>query len=299
MALRVSVLIPHYNDLANLELCVVALTAQTLAREAYEIIVADNNSSVGIDAVCAAVGAHARVVAAPEQGAGPARNVAAALAQAPALAFIDSDCLPARDWLERGLAALARAEIVGGAVAATALDPANPTPSEAFELVFAFQMKRYVEREGFAGSGNLFVRRSAFDAVGGFRNGIAEDTEWGRRALTRGYRTVFDGSVCATHPARRNWRELRRKWQRLTFERYVLTRERAYGRLIWIGTSWLILLSPFVHVARVLRSPRLGSARARLGAIAILFRLRAYRFTQAYRVLLSDLGTSRRQSSVA
>ncbi len=290
MALQVSVLIPHYNDLANLELCLVALAGQTLARDSFEIIIADNNSTVGIDAVRAVVGARALVVPAPEQGAGPARNAAASVAKAQAFAFIDSDCVPARDWLERGLAALARAEIVGGAVAATARDPAEPTPSEAFELVFAFQMKRYVERKGFGGSGNLFVRRSAFDAVGGFRKGIAEDEEWGRRAMTRGYRTVYDGSVCATHPARRNWEELRRKWKRVTLERYILTGEQRYGRLIWIGTSWLILVSPFFHFTKVLTSPRLNSPRARLGAIAILFRLRAYRFTQAYRVLLSDHG---------
>lgn len=290
MALQVSVIVPHYNDLANLELCLAALSGQTLARDSYEVIVADNNSAVGIDAVRAVVGARALVVPAPEQGAGPARNAAASVANAKAFAFIDSDCVPAPDWLERGLAALARAEIVGGAVAATARDPANPTPSEAFELVFAFQMKRYVERKGFGGSGNLFVRRPIFDVVGGFRKGISEDEEWGRRAVTRGYRTVYDGSVCATHPARRNWEELRGKWKRLTFERYILTRERRYGHLIWIGTSWLILISPFIHFIKVLRSPRLNSPKARLGAIAVLFRLRAYRFTQAYRVLMSDHG---------
>lgn len=297
MALQVSVLIPHYNDLANLELCLGALAAQTLPRAAYEIIVADNNSTIGTDAVRAAVGARARVVPAPEQGAGPARNVAAAIAQAPAFAFIDSDCVPAHDWLERGLAALTRAQIVGGAVAATARSPGSPTPSEAFELVFAFQMKRYVERKGFSGSGNLFVRRTAFEAVGGFRKGINEDEEWGRRALAHGYRTVYDASVCATHPARHNWPELRRKWERVTLERYILTRERPCGLLIWIGKSWLILLSPFLHFAKVLRSPRLSSVRARCGAIAILFRVRAYRFTQTYRVLLADLGANRRKSS--
>jgi GT2 family glycosyltransferase len=298
MAPQVSVLIPHYNDLANLELCIAALTAQTLARDSFEIIVADNNSTVGIDAVRAAVGARALVVPAPEQGAGPARNAAASVAQASAFAFIDSDCVPAQDWLQRGLAALAHTEIVGGAVAATARAAANPTPSEAFELVFAFQMKRYVERKGFSGSGNLFVRRSAFEAVGGFRKGINEDEEWGRRAITRGYRTVYDASVCATHPARHNWPELRRKWERVTLERYILTRERPHGLLIWIGSSWLILLSPLVHFTKVLRSPRLHSLRARCGAIAILFRVRAYRFTQAYRVLFSELGAQRRKSSV-
>lgn len=293
MAPQISVLIPHYNDLANLDRCLDLLVRQSLPRESFEIIVADNNSPIGIAAVRAAVGPRATVVPAPEQGAGPARNAAAAAAQAPAFAFTDSDCLPAPDWLERGLAALERSDVVGGAVTTTAQDPARPTPSEAFELVFAFQIKRYVERKGFCVTANLFVTRAAFSAIGGFRNGISEDEEWGRRAITVGHRTVYDSSVRVSHPARRNWDELRRKWTRLTRERYVLTREQRFGRLIWIAKSWLILLSPFLHSAKVLISPQLKTARARLGAIAILFRSRAYRFTEAYRVLLSDLGAAR------
>lgn len=293
MALRISVLIPHYNDLANLTVCLDLLERQTLPREAFEIIVADNNSAVGLETVRAVVGARARVVSAPEQGAGPARNTAAAAARAPAFAFTDSDCLPEPDWLERGLAALERSPIVGGAVATTAQDAANPTPSEAFELVFAFQIARYVERKGFCVTANLFVSRAAFEAIGGFRSGVSEDEEWGRRALTVGYRTVYDGTVRIRHPARRNWDELRRKLTRLTRERYLLAREQRGGRLVWIASSWLVLVSPLFHCAKVLISPQLKTVRARLGAIAILFRSRTYRFTEAYRVLLSDIGTAR------
>lgn len=292
MALEISVLIPHYNDLANLDRCLDLLDRQTLPHDSFEIIVADNNSPVGIEAVRALVGRRARVVPAPEQGAGPARNAAAGAARSAAFAFTDSDCLPDADWLERGLAALQRADIVGGAVTTTASDPAHPTPSEAFELVFAFQIQHYVEHKGFCVTANLFVKRSAFETVGGFRNGISEDEEWGRRAITKGYRTVYAPEVRISHPARRNWEELRRKLNRLTRERYVLTREQRLGRIVWIARSWLILISPVFHSVKVLLSPQLKSARSRLDAIAILFRSRVYRFAESYRVMFSDLGTA-------
>jgi GT2 family glycosyltransferase len=53
----VSVLIPHYNDLANLERCLTLLARQTLPQEQFEVLVADNNSRCGIEEVggCAAI----------------------------------------------------------------------------------------------------------------------------------------------------------------------------------------------------------------------------------------------------
>ncbi len=141
-SVRVSVLIPHYDDLENLRICLDLLNRQTLPRESFEVIVADNNSPVGLAAVSAVVAGRARLVTAPEKGAGPARNVAAAHAHASYLAFIDSDCRPAADWLERGLAALAGADIVGGAVNVTVRDATRPSPVEAFEQAFAFQNQR-------------------------------------------------------------------------------------------------------------------------------------------------------------
>src|SRR5208283_6154127 len=68
----VSVVIPHYNSLATLKNCVSLLDRQTFCRDRFEIIVADNNSSCGIDAVREAVPG-AKVIHTNEKGAGPAR----------------------------------------------------------------------------------------------------------------------------------------------------------------------------------------------------------------------------------
>ena len=98
----VSVIVPHYSDLANLKRCIDLLAAQTVPRSQFEIVVADNNSSCGLNEVADVCGAFARVVSAPVQGAGPARNAAIAASLGDILAFTDLDCRPARDWLERG-----------------------------------------------------------------------------------------------------------------------------------------------------------------------------------------------------
>jgi glycosyltransferase involved in cell wall biosynthesis len=181
----VSVVIPHYNDLTGLVRCLKGLRRQTLPRERFEVIVADNNSVGGIRPV-EQIAPGVTVVHAPEQGAGPARNVGVKAARGTILAFIDSDCLPDDNWLAEGIAALKRFDYVGGQVITRIGQSKEITPAEAVELVFAFNFKKYIEKDGFSGSGNLFVPKAIFERVGGFRAGVSEDIDWCRRANALG-----------------------------------------------------------------------------------------------------------------
>src|SRR6516165_8268146 len=47
----VSVVIPHYNDLEALSVCIASLRLQSWPAERMEVIVADNNSACGVEAV--------------------------------------------------------------------------------------------------------------------------------------------------------------------------------------------------------------------------------------------------------
>ena len=285
----VSVIIPHYNDLHNLERCMKLLAAQTLPSDRFEIIVADNNSRCGIDEVRRVCGTVARVVPAPIQGAGPARNAAVAASRGSVLAFIDSDCRPTPTWLERGLAALSDAQLIGGRVDVDYEDPAHPTAVEAFERVFAFNFKRYIEVEGYSGSGNMFAPRAIFDAVGGFRAQVAEDVDWGQRALSAGYRFRYADDAIVSHPGRRNWIELTQKWDKETRQAYAATIEKQHGRLRWFVRSFAILASPFAHWTTIALSPKLDTAGQKLMATGVLFRIRFWRFAECNRLLFADL----------
>ena len=107
------------------------------------------------------------MVPAPVQGAGPARNAGVAASRGKVIAFIDSDCVPERDWIAGGVAALARFDFVGGRVFTFAQDPERPNPIEAYKSVFNFNFRRYIETVGFTGTGNMFVPRAVFDRVEG------------------------------------------------------------------------------------------------------------------------------------
>ncbi|NJN86752.1 MAG: glycosyltransferase [Leptolyngbyaceae cyanobacterium SL_7_1] len=283
----ISVIIPHFNDLEGLQTCLQRLAQQTLDRTQFEVIVADNNSAIGMEAVRAVVGDRAIVVPAVEQGAAAARNAAVASAQGEILAFIDSDCRPAVDWLEQGLKAMAEAEVIGGCMVVSA-DGDRLHPVEAFEAVFAFNNEAYVKHKGFSVTANLFVRRAVFEAVGGFRVGVSEDKDWCLRAGAMGYRIGYAAQAVVEHPARQNWTELAKKWQRLIREEYRLIREHRWGQLKWLVRSWAVLVSPVAHLFVVLRCHNLRW-QDKLNAIAILFRIRLYRFIEAHRVFVAQL----------
>jgi GT2 family glycosyltransferase len=284
----VSVIIPHYDDLENLRRCIALLSAQTLPPDQFETIVADNNSSCGLASVADACAGAAIVVPAPIQGAGEARNAGVSAARGKVLAFVDSDCRPAPDWLERGSRAIDSADVVGGRVVITVENPIHPTPAEAFEMVFAFQTKSYVEDRRFCVTANMFTRRDVFDRVGAFRTGVSEDIDWGRRAAALGFRLRYADDAIVSHPARRTRSDLLRKWRRTTRESYQLFREQPLGRLRWFVRSWLVLFSPLVHCVAVLRSPELKTFDQRLKALGVLVWLRAWRFAECNYLLFAE-----------
>jgi GT2 family glycosyltransferase len=285
----VSVIVPYYRDLAGLRNCLRCLRTQTLDRSRYEIIVADNDSSCGLPAVQQACEGVARVVPAPIPGAAEARNAAIAVACGEVLAFTDQDCRPMPDWLECGVRALDRADVVGGRMIVTVDDPMRVTSAEAFELVFAFNNRRYVERRGFTVNANMFVRRDVFTKVGLFRAGVPEDVDWGARATALGFRLQYAADARVEHPARRDWPDLIRKWRLTTSNHYALARMRRFGRLRWFARSWLILFSPLIHIPVALLSRNIKSFDHRLKAIIVLVRLRAWRFVECNRILLNAL----------
>jgi cellulose synthase/poly-beta-1,6-N-acetylglucosamine synthase-like glycosyltransferase len=226
------------------------------------------------------------VVSVPTQGAGPARNGGIAVSRGEVLALIDSDCVPERDWIAEGVAALQQYDFVGGRVLTFAQVQDRPTSVEAYEAVFNFNFRRYILRVGFTGTGNMFVRRPIFERVGRFRNGVSEDMEWSFRARGLGYRLGYAERAVVGHPARRSWDELRRRWERIVSEHYALAREQQYGRVFFGLKALAMPLSVAPHAVRVLRSPQLPCLSARLGAIWILARLRLWRAGRMLRLAL-------------
>lgn len=288
---RISVVVPHYNDLERLDTCLAALERQSMPRENYEIIVADNVSPCGLAAVEKLVAGRARVVTAIEPGAGPARNAGAEAAQGEILAFTDSDCVPEPQWLEQGVAALGReGDFIGGGMKVLVPKGRPMSGAEAFETVFAFDNERYVRQLHFTVTANLICPREMFLRVGPFRTAVSEDNEWCWRAREMGYRIGYAGAALVGHPARADFAQLKGKWRRICAERYALNREKHGSALHWIAKTWLELPAIPVHAVKVMTDSRLPSVGERMSALATLVGIRLWRFIEGHRVLLRGGG---------
>jgi len=283
--MRVSVIVPHYDDLRRLDVCLSALGKQTFPKTDFEIIVADNGSPQGFQEVESIVAGRAKLISIAEKGAGPARNGGAAVAIGEVLAFLDSDCVPEPQWIAEGVVALAGHDVVGGSVNVFANDPDKLTAAEAFECIFAFNNENYLRRKGFVVSANLFCEKVVFDRVGGFATGVSEDVDWCHRASVQGLRIGFAPKAAVGHPARRSWAELKRKWSRINSQTYVLKLKKRGGKLYWILNCFLLPISAFVHTPQVLMSQKL-SGRQKIAALVILYRIRLWRTWDYCRLLL-------------
>ncbi|CAM3029634.1 Glycosyltransferase 2-like domain-containing protein [Sphingomonas antarctica] len=282
MTMRVSVVVPHYQDPASLDACLTALTAQTFPKADHEIVVADNASPMGEAAVAKVIAGRARLTIAPEKGAGPARNGGVAAAAGELLAFTDCDCVPEPGWLAAGIAALQNAPIIGGRM--TVSTSSARTGPEVFETLFAFDNEDYVTRKGFTVTANLFCARTTFDAVGPFRTGVSEDTEWCWRARDMGYAIAYAPDAAVAHPARPDWPSLVKKWGRISEESFLLAKSRG-ERWPWLAKQLAMPLSIVAHAPRVFAAQGL-SAGERAGALITLARIRLWRFGDAVRLAL-------------
>ena len=271
---EIAIIIPHYNDVVRLERCLAALIENDLS--GCEVLVVDNGSSQPLTETETKF-ASIRFTLERQKGAAAARNKGVAETRAPCLMFIDADCLPASDWVAVGREVAGRADLVGGRVEVFDETPAPRSGAEAFEAVFAFDFRQYIEVQGFSGTGNLITRRDVFEDVGPFRGGVSEDRDWSFRATAKGYRLVYEDRLRVGHPSRQDWPALRGKWRRIMQEMFGQTGGGTKARLKWALKGLVMPISIFAHLPKIWRSPNLSSAPDRLRATGTLIRLRLLR----------------------
>ena len=269
-----AIIIPHYNDPTRLKRCLDELARNDL--RGVETVVVDNNSTVPLEDVIAAY-PWVRFIVETEKGAAPARNRGIAETSAPLLLFIDADCVPATDWVVTARRIADQADLTGGRVGV--FDETEPPRSgaEAFEAVFAFDFKTYIEKKGFSGAGNLVTRRDIFDHIGGFKNGVSEDAEWTMRAVANGYTLRYEDDLVVSHPTRQDWAALSTKWRRMTNEAYQLNGTKGRARLKWALRAFLMPVSIVAHVPKILANRTLNGPKDHVLAITTLIRIRLAR----------------------
>lgn len=285
-AAEIAVIVPHYEDVARLARCLEALAPQV--GPGVEAVVVDNGSAADLGPVRRA---HPGIpiVTEPAKGAAAARNRGVAETTAPAIAFLDADCVPGPGWVERARAAARPGIVTGGRIDIFDETPPPRSGAEAFEHVFAFRQRDYIERKGFSVTANLVTTRDVFEATGPLVPGLSEDMDWCFRARARGFLLVYDDNLAVSHPSRSDHAALVRKWRRLTDEMFMLNGRGPAARARWALRGLAMGPSALLHAPQVLRHPDLDRLEKRRAA-ATLLRLRLLRSGWMLRQALAPAG---------
>ncbi|MEX0958176.1 MAG: glycosyltransferase family A protein [Burkholderiales bacterium] len=201
----ISVIIPVWNDADRLARCLRSLEAQTFPRERMEVLVVDNGSS-DASAQVARGFAFVTLLEEPRPGSYCARNRALNVARGEFVAFTDSDCEAAPDWLANGIARMRKHPepgVIAGRIELFSENGDVTGPTAVYEKLFAFDQARNVEI-GFCVTANWISRRALILAHGGFADHLKSggDRQLSNALLAAGHRLVYAPEVVVRHPIR-------------------------------------------------------------------------------------------------
>ncbi len=194
--LLISVIIPVYNRKEFLREALLPLSEQTLKKDLFEVIVVDDGSNDGtrnmLEELKDTLSYSFKILEQKHEGPAAARNLGAENAQAPILAFLDSDMKVDSGWLDNALAHFKDPSVL-------AVEAKTESPGQ--KRIFSHWVSN--ESGGMYQSCNMFYRRNIFKELGGFdqkfKFPFGEDYDLALRVLAKG-RIVFAQDAIAYHP---------------------------------------------------------------------------------------------------
>jgi len=199
---KISVVVPAFNEEALLPGSLAAIREAMSAFEEAELIVCDNNSTDRTAEIARAAGA--KVVFEPVNQIARARNTGAAAASGEWLLFVDADSYPSKDLIQETRKAIESGCLAGGAT--VAYETRDPV------MRFCLAVWNSLSRMNRWAAGSfMFCESAAFREIGGFSEELyaGEEIDLSRRlkrlARARGRRMV----ILHRHPLRSSDRKAR------------------------------------------------------------------------------------------
>lgn len=191
-----SVVIPLFNDEANICQCLASLRIELFAED--EIIIVDNGSTDhSVDLALQFQGESVKVLKLEVGTVAAVRNFGAQHAAGDILAFIDSDCLVQPGWRSACLKRLLNSE---ESIAATGSKCLVPQDAPWFIRAW-FAQRRPDGDVVYINSGNFIIKKSVFQSINGFDETLVtgEDSEICLRLRQIGCRVVEDARIAVIH----------------------------------------------------------------------------------------------------
>ncbi|MBI5033475.1 MAG: glycosyltransferase family 2 protein [Chloroflexi bacterium] len=224
MSLSTSVVVPAYNAVKVLPVCLAALEHQTHRPD--EIIVVDDGSSDETEHVARRCGA--TVVKQSHQGPAAARNLGIQRARGDVILFTDADCEPLPDWVEKMIAPFSDPQVTGAKGAYRTRQQKLMARLVQMEYERRYERMRALPRIDFIDTYSAAYRRSVLIQYGGFDCAYpipsAEDIDLSFRLAVANHLLVFvpEARVWHLHP---------------TSLKTYLTRKGQYG--LWRALAYL------------------------------------------------------------
>lgn len=294
----VSVIIPVFNDSDRLKKCLHALEKQTYPTNLYEVIVVDNASVEDIKNVVNNFG-QSSIVYESQPGSYAARNKGISQAKGEILAFTDSDCIPASDWIEKGvknLLSTPNCGLVAGRVDFFFKNPDNLTPVELYENIeMPFNQELNVSEAHFGVTANLFTFKHLIDKVGSFDEKLKSggDREWGERVFQAGYQQIYADDTCVKHPARSSFSQLYKRISRFVGGKHDLMMKDNPSSFNLFINILHDFIPPFRSIYKAWNNSALNGAKQKIQFITVMFFVRYVIIVEKIRLYLG--GSSRRE----
>lgn len=202
----VSVIIPTLNMQDLLRAAVESLFTQSYPKDRFEIIVVDNSSSDGTEAMVRSLQENSpcslQYYRKENEGPGASRNFGIEKAKGDIVAFTDSDCVADPNWLKNGVTNM-------GAGIGFVQGKTIPNPDQTLRTFSRTQL--ITKENGMYPMCNIFYRKDALDQAGGFSPDFCglnfygkprwggEDTDLAWRVKRAGWECVFADDTLVYH----------------------------------------------------------------------------------------------------
>lgn len=213
--MRFSFIVPVYNRPNEVEELLASLCKQT--KQGFEVIIVEDGSEISCEDVCKRYSEKLDIHYFRKENGGPsaARNYGAERAKGDYLLIVDSDIIAPEGYIEAIEAELAKedADAFGGP------DAAHPDFSP-IQKAISYSMTSFLTTGGIRGgkkkmdkfyprSFNLGVKRSVFNALGGFDSSMrfGEDIDFSIRIFENGYKCRLFEEAWVYHKRRSTFKQ--------------------------------------------------------------------------------------------
>lgn len=247
-AQSVTIAVLTYNSEKTISRCLSAIRNLDYPRQQIQILVLDNGSTDNTIALVEAMQLNAHSF--PHLNLGQLRNKALAIAAGSIVAFVDSDCIVEKDWLQETVKWFHEPSVV---IAGN--EYMLPEDASVFERNWYPRSNFGIKEDDLIPSGNMALSKSIVQSLGGFDESLitGEDAQILQLVRTSGYRTISDHRIKSVHLG--NAKNLKAFFRKETWYGLGMLGTVTAGTLdkpFFISHLYLILIATLVFSATVL-----------------------------------------------